>query len=156
VGLFLSNVIIAAGRTAVLLSVQICALAALLPGLPAGINLGGIEGAAAAHVLVIVAVTSPVYVIALRRSTGLRVRALFIALSRPATTSTLTALVAWVATRGLENPLHKILIAGVVGFCLYVFLNRSDLAPLVPSKILRRLSGTKRPRSGKGRYRSSE
>ena len=156
VGLFLSNVIIAAGRTAVLLSVQICALAALLPGLPAGINLGGIEGAAAAHVVVIVAVTSPVYVIALRRSTGLRVSALFTALGRPATTSTLTALVAWVATLGLENPVHKILTAGVVGLCLYVVLNRSDVAPLVPAQVLRRFSVMNRRRSGKGRYRRSE
>jgi lipopolysaccharide exporter len=155
VGLFLANVIIAAGRTAVLLSVQICALAALLPGLPAGINLGGIEGAAAAHVLVIVTVTSPVYVIALRRSTGLRASAIFAALCLPAATSTLTALVAWAATLGLENSLHKILAAGIVGLCLYVFLNRSALASLVPAKILRRRFRTNSPRSGKGRYRRS-
>jgi lipopolysaccharide exporter len=133
VGLFLANVIIATGRTGVLLAVQVCALTALLPGLVAGINLGGIVGAAAAHVIVIVAVTSPVYVNALRRSTGLRIPALLSALFKPSLTAALTALAAWAATLGLANPLLKLLVAGIIGLCLYSYLNRQDISRLVPA-----------------------
>jgi len=64
-----------------------------------------------------------------------------------------TALVAWAATLGIENPLHKILVAGAVGLCLYIFLNRRDISPLIPAKILSRLSRANGPRTGKGRYR---
>jgi lipopolysaccharide exporter len=139
VGLFLANVIIATGRTGVLLAVQVCALAALLPGLAAGINFGGILGAAATHVVVIVAVTSPVYVIALRRSTGLRIPALLSALSLPAVTAALTALAAWAATLAVTNPLLKLLISGVIGVCLYTYLNRRALSALVPASFLTRI-----------------
>jgi lipopolysaccharide exporter len=158
VGLFLANVIIAAGRTTVLLSVQICALAALLPGLPAGINLGGIEGAAVAHVLVIVTVTSPVYVIALRRSTGVKVSALLTALAPPALTSTLTGLIAWAATLGLSDPFQKIAVAGVIGLCLYMFLNRRSIGSLLPARLLPRgYKGQEKPgpRTGNGKRSST-
>ena len=153
VGLFLSNVLIAAGRTAILLGVQACALAALLVGLPAGIAVGGIEGAATAHVLVILAVTSPVYLTALRRSTGVRVAALLAALARPVVTSALTALVAWAAVQVVADPLPKILVAGVLGGCLYVFLNRHGIAALVPARFSVRLAAAGTPSRRKGRRR---
>ncbi|WP_457964474.1 oligosaccharide flippase family protein [Arthrobacter sp. D1-29] len=143
VGLFLANVIIATGRTGVLLGVQVCALAVLLPGLPSAINLGGIEGAALTHVIVIVAVTSPVYVVALRRSTGLRIPELLAALSLPTGTAALTALVAWAATLGLEDPLLKLIVAGIIGLCLYMSLNWRDISSLVPAKLITRLPRAK-------------
>jgi len=145
VGLFLANVIIATGRTGVLLAVQVCALAALLPGLAAGINLGGILGAATAHVIVIVAVTSPVYVNALRRSTGLRIPALLSALFIPAVTAALTALTAWAATLAVANPLLKLLVAGIIGLCLYTFLNRQDISGLVPAGLIPRFVKARSP-----------
>jgi PST family polysaccharide transporter len=145
VGLFLANVIIATGRTGVLLAVQVCALAALVPGLSAGIILAGILGAAATHVIVIVAVTSPVYVIALRRSTGLRIPALLSALSLPAATAAVTALAAWAATLAVADPLPKLLVAGIIGLCLYTFLNRRDISALVPAGFLPRFIRARNP-----------
>ena len=135
----------ATGRTGVLLAVQVCALTALLPGLVAGINLGGIVGAAAAHVIVIVAVTSPVYLNALRRSTGLRIPALLSALFKPSLTAALTALAAWAATLGLANPLLKLLVAGIIGLCLYAYLNRQDISRLVPAGLLPRFMKAQSP-----------
>lgn len=158
VGLFLANVIIATGRTGVLLAVQVCALAALLPGLVAGINLGGIVGAATAHVIVVVAVTSPVYVNALRRSTDLRIPALLSALFKPALTAALTALTAWTATLALMNPLLKLLVAGIIGLCLYTFLNRQDISRLVPAGLLPRFIKARSPFRARtrGHKRSAE
>ncbi|WP_320536988.1 oligosaccharide flippase family protein [Pseudarthrobacter sp. IC2-21] len=156
IGLFLANVIIAAGRTAVLLTVQICALTVLLPGLPAGINLGGIEGAAVAHLLVIVTVTSPVYIIALRRLTGVTVSALLATLAPPALASTLTGLIAWAATLGLSEPFQKIAVGGVIGLCLYMFLNRRSIGALLPARLLPRgYKGQEKPESRTGNGKRS-
>ncbi|ADX75030.1 membrane protein involved in the export of O-antigen and teichoic acid [Pseudarthrobacter phenanthrenivorans Sphe3] len=143
VGLFLANVIIASGRTGVLLGVQLCALAVLLPGLPAAIHLGGIQGAALMHVIVVVAVTSPVYVVALRRSTGLRIPALLAALQLPAATTALTGLAAWLVTLALEDPLLKLIVAGNIGMCVYALLNWRDISALIPARFLIRLARVK-------------
>ena len=76
-GLFMANIMIAMGKTVILFGVQVAALAALIPALWAGITLWGLEGAAIAHIVVVGAVTSPVYLLGLRRSTSLRLTDLF-------------------------------------------------------------------------------
>lgn len=144
VGLFFANVIIATGRTGVLLAVQACALAALLPGLPTGIALGGITGAALAHVIVIVAVTSPVYLLAVRRAMDLKFTAILMALYVPALTAVLSALTAWIVTAGIEGPLLKLIAASTVGLFLYTILNRETISTLVPARFVMRLAGVKR------------
>jgi hypothetical protein len=34
---------------------------------------------------------------------------------------------------GLANPLLKLLVAGIIGLCLYSYLNRQDISRLVPA-----------------------
>jgi PST family polysaccharide transporter len=134
-GLLLANIIIAMGRTGILFAVQVCALVALMPALPLGIRLGGIEGAAVAHILVIGAVTTPVYVIALRRSTGLPPSALLRAIGRPAITAAAAAVVAWLATLPIESNLLKLALGALMGAFTYGALNRRAIAALAPDKV---------------------
>jgi PST family polysaccharide transporter len=134
-GLLLANVIIAMGRTGILFSVQVCALVALLPALPVGIRLAGIEGAAVAHILVIGAVTTPVYVIALRRSTGLGLRRLLQSVGRPAITAVTAAFLAWLVTQPVESNLLKLAAGALMGAFIYGVLNRREIAALAPDRV---------------------
>ncbi|MCX2750271.1 oligosaccharide flippase family protein [Arthrobacter sp. MI7-26] len=133
-GLLLANIIIATGRTGVLFAVQVCALAALMPALPLGISMGGIGGAAVAHIVVIGAVTTPVYIFALRRSTGLGLRRLLQAVGRPAITALTAAVVAWLATRQIDSALLQLVIGALIGATIFGSLNRQALAALTPVK----------------------
>jgi lipopolysaccharide exporter len=131
-GLLLANVIIAMGRTGILFAVQVCALVALIPALPLGIKVAGIEGVAVAHILVIGAVTTPAYVIALRRSTGLGLRGLLQAVGRPAITAVAAAVVAWLATLPIESNLLKLATGALIGALVYGLWNRHAIADLAP------------------------
>ncbi|MEW1823717.1 oligosaccharide flippase family protein [Arthrobacter sp. NPDC080031] len=133
-GLLLANVIIATGRTGVLLVVQVCALAALMPALPLGISVGGIEGAAVAHIVVIGAVTTPVYVFALRRSTGLGLRRLLHAVGRPSVTALTAAAAAWLATWWIESAVLQLVLGALIGAIIYGSLNHLAITALTPAK----------------------
>lgn len=134
-GLLLANVIIAMGRTGILFSVQVCALIALLPALPVGIRLGGIEGAAVAHILVIGVITTPVYVIALRRSTGLPLSALLRSVGRPAITAIAAAVVSWLVTLPIESNLLKLATGALMGAFIYGAYNRRAIAAVTPDRV---------------------
>jgi lipopolysaccharide exporter len=135
IGLLLANVIIAMGRTGILLGVQIGALLALLPALPAGIRLGGIAGAAAAHILVVGAITTPIYVMALRRSTGLPAPALLRAVGRPAITAVAAAVLAWSVTLPMEGNVLKLATGALTGALIYGILNRRAISALAPDRV---------------------
>jgi PST family polysaccharide transporter len=131
-GLFMANILIAMGKTVILVGVQVAALAALIPALWMGITLGGLEGAAFAHIVVIGAVTSPIYLLALRRSTSLRLSVLFKAIRAPALSAGITAIAAWIITLPFRGTGLSILCGGVVGLVVYTMLNRQALANLLP------------------------
>lgn len=150
-GLLLANVIVATGRTGILFAVQVCALAALIPALPLAINVGGIEGAGVAHILVVGAVTTPVYVVALRRSTGLGLRALVTAVGRPAITAVAAAVVAWTATLPIESNLLKLCLGALIGICVFGLFNRRTLAAMAPLKARSLLNNLRHPFSRRPR-----
>lgn len=131
-GLYMANVLIAMGKTVILVGVQVAALAALIPALWAGITLWGLEGAAIAHIVVIGAVTSPVYLLGLRRSTSLRLGVLFQAIRAPALTAGVTALIAWIVAFPFRSSGLSILCGGLVGLVVYTVFNRQALANLLP------------------------
>lgn len=146
-GLLFANIIIATGRTWVLFSVQVIALLFLMPALTVGIHIGGLIGIGAAHILVISLVTLPVYLGALRRSTGVRATRVLLALSRPLLASAGAALVSWVVTLPLEADLAKLAVGGVCIAVVYVTLTLPLLLPLLPDSWGRWLAA-------KGLYRS--
>ena len=131
-GLFMANIMIAMGKTVILFGVQVAALAALIPALWAGITLWGLEGAAIAHIVVVGAVTSPVYLLGLRRSTSMRLADLFRAIRAPALSAGITAVIAWIVTLPFRGTGLSILCGGFVGLVVYTLLNRQALADLLP------------------------
>src|SRR5450830_537305 len=64
--LLFANIVVAMGRTKILLAVQGVALVALVPAMQLGIARSGIVGVGFAHIVVIGAVTLPVYLVAVR------------------------------------------------------------------------------------------
>lgn len=131
-GLFMANIMIAMGKTVILFGVQVAALAALIPALWTGVTFGGLEGAAIAHIVVVGAVTSPVYLLGLRRATSLRLSLLFKAIRAPALSAGVTAIIAWIITLPFRGTALSILGGGFVGLVVYTMLNRRALANLLP------------------------
>jgi len=65
--LFLSNLLVAIGRTVTVLFIQITWFLALVGAIYLGVNLAGVRGAAVAHVAVIALIIVPTYLWAIRR-----------------------------------------------------------------------------------------
>ena len=82
-GLLFANVVIAVGRTGVLLGVQVAALLLLVPTMAIGIDLSGLVGVGYAHLVIVVVVTVPAYLLAIRRSIGVGPSVILPPLVRP-------------------------------------------------------------------------
>jgi O-antigen/teichoic acid export membrane protein len=105
-----TDLLVAVGRSRATLVIQVVWILALVPALAAGSLLAGIRGAAAAHVVVVLAVTVPAYLIALR---GLGVTGMDVgrALARPA----VAAGVAACAGLGVRALVHHDVLVLVLG-----------------------------------------
>lgn len=130
IGLLFANIIIATGRTGILFIVQAIALLALVPALQLGITFGGLIGIGLAHILVISLVTFPVYLQALRKSTGAHIGRLLSVLLRPAAAAAAAAVAALVATAPLTSELFKVLVGGLTGAATYLICTYKPLLQL--------------------------
>lgn len=131
-GLLFANIIIASGRTGVLVWVQVAALLALLPALPLGIQWGGTVGAGWAHVLVVGCVTLPVYLVSLRKVSGVRISAVARQVMHPVMAAAASAALSWIATSGLDSDGAKTLIGFLIGAAAYALLTRHTLLSVFP------------------------
>jgi PST family polysaccharide transporter len=131
-GLLFANMIIVSGRTGILLGVQLVVLVCLVPAMLAGIHAFGLVGVGVAHIVVISLVTMPVYMAAVRRSTGFGP----VHFARAIWPVALAALAATLAARGVamlvDPPLVKLLVGGTAGAVVYVLLTAPLLTDLVP------------------------
>jgi lipopolysaccharide exporter len=134
--LLFANIIIAMGRTGVLLGVQLAAIVCLVPAIALGIQLGGLVGVGVAHIVVICGVTLPAYLVAIRRSTGVRLRVLVRAVVPPAAAAAATAGVAFGVAALLDDPLVQLIAGGLAGGFVYLVLTAPLLAELVPGSAL--------------------
>lgn len=130
--LLFANIVIAMGRTGALLGVQLAALVCLVPALSIGVRLDGLVGVGIAHIVVICSVTLPTYLVALKRSTGVRLRVVVRAVSPPAAAATATAAVAFGVASLLRDPVVRLLAGGVAGGSVYLLLMAPLLAELLP------------------------
>ena len=136
--LLLGNIIIAMGRTAVLLGVQLVGLVVLLPSIALGINWSGLVGVGAAHVFVMTFVILPAYLVAIRRSTGVGSALLARAAAPPALAAGVGACVAFAVTSVLAySAPAELLIAGTAGGAVYCLLILPLLPELLPERALR-------------------
>ncbi|MDR6504450.1 oligosaccharide flippase family protein [Arthrobacter oryzae] len=132
--LLFANIIISVGRTGVLFAVQALALVALLPALALGVTSGGLVGVGAAHIAVILAVTLPVYLVALRRSIGAGAAGVLRALVRPASGAIAAAVVAGLATSAVEAAPLRLVLGGLIGAVVFTLWTLPLSLELLPQR----------------------
>ncbi|MCY1242284.1 hypothetical protein D9M72_552360 [compost metagenome] len=145
--LLFANIIISSGRTGILFTVQALALVALLPALFLGVTSGGLVGVGVAHIAVIAGVTLPVYLVAIRRSTGAETTFVLRALLRPAAGAILAAVVAALVTDAIQEPLLRLLAGGVTGAVVFALWTGPLLLELLPEWAVARWRGARARRS---------
>jgi O-antigen/teichoic acid export membrane protein len=126
-------------RSRVVLAVQLGWLAALIPALMAGADLGGIRGVSAAGVVVALGMVVPWYLYELSRA-SVRLGALARRLWLPIVMAMLAGLAAWGVSKAVQNDFGAIAISGVIGSAvvgLSVYSRRSALAELRHAETIR-------------------
>jgi len=134
-GLLFDNIMVAAGKTLAMFAVQAAALIALVPALIVGAHLGGLVGVGIGHILVVLVVTMPVYLVATYRITGAGVGRVLRAISRPCMAAAAAAVVALLLTGPLATPIAKLAVAGVVGSIVYAAVIGPQLLELLPNRL---------------------
>lgn len=99
------------GRSRAILVIQVLWLIALLPALAVGAHLDGIRGVAAGHVVVVLVLVLPAYLVALRPF-GIRAGALARSLARPLLGGALMAVVAVLVQQTLRGDLQQLIVGG--------------------------------------------
>ena len=113
------DLLVALDRSRLLIGLQTLWLAALIPALIAGTAWGGIQGAAAAHVLVVLVVVTPAFALALRRL-GLRPGRALMSCLRPLLGGAAIALSAWVVRSMTEGGFTQLAVGGLAAALVYV------------------------------------
>jgi lipopolysaccharide exporter len=138
--LLFSGMLTGLGRSKFVLVVQIVWLAALFPAMTIGVRHGGIVGAATAHILVIVPIVFPSYLIALKRATGFRVSALVKGIFPSLSAAVVAGLVARLALEQFSSPLLQLIAGILAGGVAYA----AAIAPHAVVVFLREKSGDRR------------
>lgn len=119
VGLFVCyDLLVALDRSRLLIGLQALWLAALIPALIVGTAWGGIRGTAAAHVVVVLGVVGPAFVLALRRL-GLRPGRALLPCLRPLLGGAAIVLSAWVVRSMTDGGLSQLAAGGLVALLVY-------------------------------------
>ena len=130
--LLLAGLVIAIGRTAALLGVQVAALVALVPAIVLGVDRLGAVGAGVAHIVVILAVTLPAYLFALHRAAGVLPRVVLAAMARPLAAAVAAGLVAAGVAALLDTPPAELFVGGLAGGATYLVLAWRPLVAASP------------------------
>ena len=118
--LVFTNILVSFGRTGVLLIIQLTWIGALVPAMALGVHKDGIVGAAYAHVAVIISIVLPIYVLAMKRTAGVRFTALGKAVLPALLASSAAALAARGAASQFNNPLAQLIAGLAAGGLIYV------------------------------------
>jgi lipopolysaccharide exporter len=129
--LLFANMLTGLGRTKFLLVLQLIWIGALVPAMTLGVHDDGITGAAYAHVIVIVPIVLPSYLLALKHVTGIRLGALGKATVPALLASSLAALVARAAASQFSNPSAQLVAGLVAGGTIYVICAGQQAAAVI-------------------------
>lgn len=132
-----ANIIIAMGRTGILMVVQVIGLAALVPTIAVGIDRLGLVGVGTAHIVVICAITLPAYLVAVRRATSATPLLLARAAGPPVLAAAVAASAAAAVARVPSAAPLQLLLGGAVAVGVYVLLLLPFLEELAPPALLR-------------------
>lgn len=121
----------ALGEPKFVLIVQIIWLAALIPAMAIGVHWDGITGAAIAHIVVVVPLVLPCYIVALKRLTGISLGLLARAVFPPLAAATLAAFAARAAADLFQAPILQLVIGMTIGSICYLVLAAPQLIRLM-------------------------
>ncbi|MFN0030177.1 MAG: oligosaccharide flippase family protein [Acidimicrobiales bacterium] len=117
--LVMGSALVGVGRSGTLLMLQALWLATLLPVMIVLVRSEGPTGAAIAHLLVVVIVALPAYLLAVRKGSGVEPGGVLRAMVGPAVIAALAGLCAWLAAIQLREPVLGLLVGGSVGTLIY-------------------------------------
>lgn len=117
----MATFLIAKGESGQILWIQALWLFALAPSVWLSMEWYGITGVGWAHVVVALAFVYPMYLAAMRKH-GLRVKELTLGPAWPVAAAVIAALLAWAASRSLNNEVLALLGGGSVGLAAYTAL----------------------------------
>jgi len=118
------------GLSGSIFTVQLMALAALVPALIVGAIYGGMSGLAAAPVAVAVVVTSPLYLRAMKRA-NVSLRSLAVRLFRPFMVAVAAGIACTLLSHSVRSPVEAVLLStgvGVLAMGLTLAFGRRDIA----------------------------
>jgi lipopolysaccharide exporter len=136
--LLLANVVASTGRTVVLLVVQAIALVVLIPVMWAGTTVGGLIGVGMAHIVVILLATFPIYLWAIRRTTGAGFGIVARSLSWPVAAAVVAGSAAWAVAMLVPSAPLKLLVGGLAGGLVYLVATAPLFEQLLPSALARK------------------
>jgi len=114
-----SDLVIALGLTRRLLLIQLIWVALLTPAMVFGVRRWGIAGAGVAHVAVVVLVVIPMYLMVVRRGTGVRLGWMVPSLTLPIVASVAAGFAAWGVAEVVHPEIAQLLLGGLTGLVVY-------------------------------------
>jgi PST family polysaccharide transporter len=126
-----SSMIAALGKPNFILVVQLLWLGLLIPAMAIGVHRAGIDGAAVAHIVVLVPFVLPCYLIALRRATGVHMAKLAKAALSPLAVASIAAFIAWWVASALHGALIQLVAGFSVGGLFYVLVTAPQLIVVI-------------------------
>jgi lipopolysaccharide exporter len=149
IGLLFANIIVSTGKTGALFVVQLVALVFLVPALTFGAQLSGLIGIGLAHIAVISLVTLPVYLVAIRKTTGAGLLLVLRSLGRPAAAAAAAAAAGLLATAPLDHEFVRLLVGAISGALVYVLMTAPQLRAVLPERIAAKLPSLRPKRRGR-------
>jgi lipopolysaccharide exporter len=126
-----ANILAGLGRAGLLLVVQLIWISALFPAMVIGVHRDGIVGAAVAHVVIIGPIVLPVYLVTLKRTTGVRCSSLIRAMLPAVLAASAAALAAKAIASQFAVPWMALIAGGAAAGLIYVLIAAPQLIELV-------------------------
>jgi PST family polysaccharide transporter len=126
-----SQMIAALGKSKFILIVRLIWLAVLVPAMALGVHEDGIVGAAIAHIIIIVPIVLPCYIIALKRATRVRISALVKASLPALVAASIAGAIAWLLARLFHSPMAQLFVGGGGGIVFYLIATAPQLIRVI-------------------------
>lgn len=140
VTLLLSNLLVGIGRTGRVFMIQAVWLLTLLPSIAVGVAVLGVQGAALAHVVVIIVVVIPMYLWALKPVLESVPRLLARAVGSPLLAAGMAAGAGYLAMAPIEGSFFRLAVGGTVGLAVYLLAALPMLRGYLPGHLVDRFS----------------
>ena len=140
ISLLLSNLLVGLGRTGRVFIIQAVWLGSLIPAIALGVFLYGIEGAAIAHVVVILLIVVPMYLWAVRPVLPGAPALLGRAIAGPFVTAVIAGAAALGARSLVDGSLLQLLVGGSVGVLVFLIISVPMIKPYLPAGVKARLA----------------